>query len=995
MSCKGSKDCSCGCDKPYGGYERVPLTFGDGGYISKKITNGLDKLIAEQYGGNPKLKEEALAMMKTMAYGGLTEKTSGSVDATADPNAGLSTSAYDAGKTKDGVQFYNKKEGTVLEEAKDAARFGFKTSLGFTTGVVDTIGNMAGADINTSDAVRGMKLGERNEEEIKKRKKAAGISSTVGAATATVVTAAATGNPKLIARGAEQTFTELGEIDPENETLGTISEIGETGADIYGTVAGGGDPNKLESMTPRSGSLPSNIPNVEDVPLAGGGQPAGGIPGLAYGGPVSYRPMNNGGYKNDTDPPKAFTPPNNSQSPDALNVNNVISNSLATPGTSFYPNDPVSFNSNTGRLGDQVADIASSMEANKEDVGRPGIGKFGKIKALLDEEGLCRDNTCVEAVKQFYKKVGEEAMPDNVYDNRTFKQNHKEYGFEEVLDQKDIKKGDIIQYYRLRENEKGELSEEPFHMGVNTSPGKYTGDGAESLPVHISDMYTDTQGNKKDSFRVYRKKMPHGGPHTKVGALQEFLANYDDTLTPRQRGEQVVNTISNTQDDLDRERQRVAKVRANIIPQAEKLAAANARVMEAKDPKAAEALDYLNDLRDPYKYIDSGHWYVPDEEVKKTAADTKALMRKQPQALKNMLPGYGSYNLHAMNPDVYSPGRELYCTPYGCEVYRRAGADDLPIVSGNMSFEKYADEGKIGNKNFPFERVTDGSERQVGDIATKSDLSPNDYGNTTYYTTRPHHTTIYAGDTGDRDSINTYQAVSGNRGQFKLKKETLPTMAAQEELKREKEKKGMPVRGLSEPRFNYFRYVGGVPQYEQELDSREYLLNHLQEQGTFRNPPPPRIDPRSESIPTNVPASDLQGSAYRSLSVPPKPSLKDRVGGGIRGLFDRSSRPEKMPRSRYNLNTAKDMGGPIEYKAGGSYQGGLRRWFKEEWKDVKTGKPCGRSKGEDRAYPYCRPSKKVSSKTPATSSHKDAKKRAAQKTGPGRVKPIKRKRFKK
>ena len=86
---------------------------------------------------------------------------------------------------------------------------------------------------------------------------------------------------------------------------------------------------------------------------------------------------------------------------------------------------------------------------------------------------------------------------------------------------------------------------------------------------------------------------------------------------------------------------------------------------------------------------------------------------------------------------------------------------------------------------------------------------------------------------------------------------------------------------------------------------------------------------------------------------------------------------------------------PIEYKAGGSYQGGLRRWFKEEWKDVKTGKPCGRSKGEDRAYPYCRPSNKVSSETPATTRHKDAKSRASQKTGPGRVKPIKRKRSKK
>ena len=46
----------------------------------------------------------------------------------------------------------------------------------------------------------------------------------------------------------------------------------------------------------------------------------------------------------------------------------------------------------------------------------------------------------------------------------------------------------------------------------------------------------------------------------------------------------------------------------------------------------------------------------------------------------------------------------------------------------------------------------------------------------------------------------------------------------------------------------------------------------------------------------------------------------------------------------------------------------LKRWFKEDWKDVKTGKACGRKKGEKRGTPYCRPSKRISSKTPKTSS---------------------------
>lgn len=78
----------------------------------------------------------------------------------------------------------------------------------------------------------------------------------------------------------------------------------------------------------------------------------------------------------------------------------------------------------------------------------------------------------------------------------------------------------------------------------------------------------------------------------------------------------------------------------------------------------------------------------------------------------------------------------------------------------------------------------------------------------------------------------------------------------------------------------------------------------------------------------------------------------------------------------------------------------LRRWFKEDWKDVRTGKACGRSEGEDRGTPYCRPTKRVSEKTPKTASEMtSAEKRArvaekkslGQPAGaPKRVKPLRR-----
>ena len=62
----------------------------------------------------------------------------------------------------------------------------------------------------------------------------------------------------------------------------------------------------------------------------------------------------------------------------------------------------------------------------------------------------------------------------------------------------------------------------------------------------------------------------------------------------------------------------------------------------------------------------------------------------------------------------------------------------------------------------------------------------------------------------------------------------------------------------------------------------------------------------------------------------------------------------------------------------GKPQGGLTKWFKEDWRDVKTGKKCGRSGKEKgkRPYPACRPAKVAS---------RISKKEASKKTGPSRV----------
>jgi hypothetical protein len=66
------------------------------------------------------------------------------------------------------------------------------------------------------------------------------------------------------------------------------------------------------------------------------------------------------------------------------------------------------------------------------------------------------------------------------------------------------------------------------------------------------------------------------------------------------------------------------------------------------------------------------------------------------------------------------------------------------------------------------------------------------------------------------------------------------------------------------------------------------------------------------------------------------------------------------------------------YKKSQLEKGGLSRWFAEKWVDVKTGKPCGRSGKKDKrkSYPACRPSKRISSKTPKTASELSPKEKS-------------------
>jgi hypothetical protein len=59
----------------------------------------------------------------------------------------------------------------------------------------------------------------------------------------------------------------------------------------------------------------------------------------------------------------------------------------------------------------------------------------------------------------------------------------------------------------------------------------------------------------------------------------------------------------------------------------------------------------------------------------------------------------------------------------------------------------------------------------------------------------------------------------------------------------------------------------------------------------------------------------------------------------------------------------------------------LKRWEKEKWQDTKTGKACGAGGKNE----YCRPTTRVSSKTPKTKSEISPSKLAAKKAEKSRV----------
>jgi hypothetical protein len=120
----------------------------------------------------------------------------------------------------------------------------------------------------------------------------------------------------------------------------------------------------------------------------------------------------------------------------------------------------------------------------------------------------------------------------------------------------------------------------------------------------------------------------------------------------------------------------------------------------------------------------------------------------------------------------------------------------------------------------------------------------------------------------------------------------------------------------------------------------------------------------------------------KGKSIPVNKTLYNNIKSHVKRTVKRwpsayaSAQVVRMYKQKGGKYRCSSMGQPPRSLTFGS----LDRWFKEKWIDVCTGKPCGRKKGSQRKYPYCRPSRRISSRTPKTSkevSRSEIKRRCA------------------
>jgi hypothetical protein len=292
---------------------------------------------------------------------------------------------------------------------------------------------------------------------------------------------------------------------------------------------------------------------------------------------------------------------------------------------------------------------------------------------------------------------------------------------------------------------------------------------SEAKPLVMSFNETAPQLMKTGGIKLVK-----GGPKDEeTGELE--------TEALRNKFYQTAPNLQKLYADLNAEKERVAQVRANVPIEANKLD-------DGDNFRHSQGMG--EDLKPYNAYLTA-----------KTPKELEEARQSLSPRIKSLLVNEGKYNVAQWDANKKEwnaqahPGRELYCTPYGCYTYQLAGATDVPIVPGNMGFQSMAKQGKI-----PFEKVTTPEQGDVGLVIgeapinyTKPELGKTD---------RPHHTVIY--DKGENDgTFHAWNAYDGQRLNF-----------TKSHIKLEPDVKDSPMKSME-----YYRYVGDTNKLQKQIDA--------------------------------------------------------------------------------------------------------------------------------------------------------------------------------
>lgn len=311
---------------------------------------------------------------------------------------------------------------------------------------------------------------------------------------------------------------------------------------------------------------------------------------------------------------------------------------------------------------------------------------------------------------------------------------------------------------------------------------------SEAQPLVMSNTEVPIQIRKTGGVKFVK-----GGPKEENTMSSEDIRNEWNKVASQ--------NIKDLYTQLDTEKERVAKVRANVPIEADKLDKGDDFMYS----------DYLEEHPEETEKVEKNKQLYNTYLTAKNPKELETARQNLPSEIRKLLINDGKYNIAAWNASTQkwnpnaTPGRELYCTPYGCYTYQLAGANDVPIVSGNMGFVDMVKSGKL-----PFEEISD---PEKGDVGVLVGAAPKVYtkpelGNTI----RPHHTVIYD-STDANGNVNAYNANNGARLNYlksNLQLEPGNTNSSSQYM-------------------DYYRYIGDTKNIQKKLDAELKANPRLQE----------------------------------------------------------------------------------------------------------------------------------------------------------------------